>query len=142
MYYFKTFLTNNSIVNDSASFTVRNVFNTNPDINNSGFTVNSSTITVPSGGLYECMVNCYFTSSVARSNVGVSFEIDGVTQDEVSASNYIRSGSGHNEASTHLCSLFTLSSGSTVKLAFAYLGSTGTVTLEGSNSSISLYQYT
>lgn len=140
MNIFKTQLVDSSTVNDSTSFVNRNVFDTNPVINNSGFSVTSSAIIPPSEGIYECCVTCYFTSTSARTNPAIAFDIGGELQNEVSASTYIRASSGHDEASTTLCSIYLIPGNSDIRLRFAQLGASGTVNLVGTSSSITIYQ--
>jgi phage baseplate assembly protein gpV len=137
---FKTFMINNSNVNDTTTPTVRSVFNTTPDINSGGFSVNSTDITVPESGIYTVSFNCYFTSGSSRANVGVSVDINGTQQGEYSASDYIRASSGHNEASTGLTALYSLSANDEISLRFFRHADGGTVTLEGPESSISVYK--
>lgn len=138
MLVFKTFLTDNNDVNDNTTYTQRSVFNTSPSINESGFSVSTSAITVPEAGVYMCYGNFYFTTGVSRSNVGVSFGINGTKQDEESGSDYIRGDQGHEEASTALFTTYDLSANDTINLFFARLANSGTVTLSGDQSSVSL----
>lgn len=137
---FKTFMVDNNNVNNTTSPTVRSVFNTSPEINQGGFSVDSDDITVPEDGVYVVSFNCYFTSGSARTNVGVSVDINGTRQPERSASNYIRDSGGHNEASTHLHAFYSLSANDEISLRFFQLANGGTVTLDGSESSINVYK--
>jgi hypothetical protein len=132
---FKTFLTNESV---NGGFTVRSVFNTTPVINTGAFTLTASAITIPSTGIYQISFNCYFTGNSGRTNVGVSVSVNGERQPERSASDYIRNRNGHNESSTHFSAIYNLSSGDEVGLGFFRLANSGTVTLDGSESSINI----
>lgn len=122
-----------STVNNSATFTQKNVFGV-AEFNVGGFTRATSGITVPYDGMYEVYVNCYFTSALVRSNVGVSFGVDSVVRSEVSASDYIRNTSGHEEASTNLKLILELTAGEEVNLFFAELSTSGTVNLQPAKS--------
>jgi len=122
-----------STVNDSATFTQKNVFGV-PEFNFGGFTRATSGITVPYDGIYELYVNCYFDSNATRPNVAVKFAIDGTTRNEVSASDYIRNSGGHNEASTNLKVVVEMTAGEEVNLFVARLADAATVTLQASES--------
>jgi len=137
---FKTFMTDDSNVNDTTTSTVRSVFDTSPVINSGGFTVSQSDIIVPETGIYNISFNCYFTTGNDRTNVAVHVDINGNQQGERSASDYIRSSGGHNEASTHLTALYSLSANDEISLRFFRIADAGGITLRGSESSISLYK--
>ena len=134
---FKSSLVDNSSVNTSA-WTQQSVFDTTPTINNTGYTVTSSAITIPESGVYLCTFSCYFTSTVERANIGVGFGINGIRENEISGSNYIRALDGHNEATTSLTTIFELSIGDEINLFFIGLALTGTVNLIGSASYITI----
>ena len=135
----KTFLTLNSTVNNSTTWTQINVFNTTPEINDSGFTVASTGITVPVAGIYCCSVQAVFTANSARTNVGVSFAINGTKQLEASLGNYIRAATGHNEASTSFTTLYNLSASDEIRLQFRQFAGNGTVTLT-TESHVAIYK--
>ena len=121
-------------VNSSATLTVRSVFNTTPTFNYGGFTVAVDGVTVPRAGIYRCYVNNYYDTTVVRANVAVAFGINSTAQAQVSASAYIRSGSGHNEGSDNLNVIFELSASDKVNLFYRQEGAAGTVTLKGAES--------
>ena len=132
--YGKTYMTNDSTVNDSTSFVQKSVFDSASSIID-GVTIDSNYITVQEDGIYVCYFNCYFFNNTdLRTNVGVSWEINGTLQDEVSASNYIRQASDHDEATTSMMTLYNLTSGDELGLRFAEVGYAGSVELIGSNS--------
>ena len=137
---FKTLMIDNSNINDTATPTVRSVFNSSPQFNSGGFSVTQNQITVPVTGFYVLSFNCFITSSSDRTNVGVSVDINGVQQSEESASNYIRNNDGHNESSTHLTAIYSLSENDLISLRFFQLAGGGTVTLQGNKSSINLHK--
>ena len=118
----------------NSTLALRNSFNATADYNTGGFTVATTGITVPSDGYYDCYVNLYMTASVARSNIGLRFYIDTTVQDPISASDYIRSGSGHNEASTNLRMILYMTAGQAFRMGTQQLSASGTVTITGANS--------
>jgi hypothetical protein len=118
----------------NAGLALRNNFNGTPTYNVGGFSVSSSGVTVPSDGYYDCYVNLYMTSSVIRSNIGLRFYINTTVQAPISASDYIRSGSGHNEASTNLRMILYMTAGQQFRIGTQQLSAAGTVTITGANS--------
>jgi hypothetical protein len=136
---FKTFLTADATVNGSATYTTKNVFNTTPDINVGGFTVAASGVTVPEAGVYVVMANMMYNSTAVRANTGFRFLINSTGQAEQALSSYIRSASGHNEASSSLSTMYNLSANDVIGLQFAQEGAAGTVNLE-TGSHIAIYR--
>lgn len=118
----------------NSTLALRNSFNATADYNTGSFTVATTGITVPSDGYYDCYVNLYMTSSVGRANIGLRFYIDTTVQDPISASDYIRSGSGHNEASTNLRMTLYMTAGQAFRMGTQQLAAAGTVTITGANS--------
>lgn len=118
----------------NASLALRNSFSTSTDYNAGSFTVATTGVTVPSDGYYDCYVNLYMTTSVQRSNIGLRFYIDTTVQAPVSASDYIRSASGHNEASTNLRMILYMTAGQEFRIGTQQLSASGTVTIAGGNS--------
>lgn len=132
--YAKAYMTSDSTVNDSTSFVQKSVLDSSSAITDK-VTVDSDYFTVQEDGIYVCYFNCYFFNNTdLRTNVGVSWEINGTLQDEVSASNYIRVTSGHDEATTSMMTIYDLTSGDQLGLRFAEVGYTGPVELIGSKS--------
>lgn len=125
----KVFLTSNSNVNDTTTYTNRSVFPTTFEINNSSYTTSSTGIIVPESGLYEVTFNCFF-SGTSRTNVGVRWTINGTGQSEESASDYVRAQDGHFEASTNLTTVYNLSGSDELGLQFRQHADGGTVTLQ------------
>ncbi len=105
-------------MNSSATGVIFAGFNTTPLLNtNPGtFTVTSDTITVNDTGIYEAYFNFKFDTLTQRTNVAVEFVINGVATGRVSNSDYIRSTSGHNSASTALLEPFSLTAGDTIQI--------------------------
>ena len=118
----------------NGSLALRNNFSTSTDYNTGSFTVATTGVTVPSDGYYDCYVNLYMTTSVQRSNIGLRFYINTTVQDPISASNYIRSASGHNEASTNLRMILYMTAGQAFRIGTQELAALGTVTITGANS--------
>jgi hypothetical protein len=123
--------TNRSIIDDSAAV-----------INLGGFTFNSSTITIPEDGVYQCIFNFFIVApdtTLYRMNPGARWTINGVLQNEIAASSYIRSEDGHDEASLHLSSVFELSTGNSLKVYWAKLAADNAdVYVAGANSNIQI----
>jgi len=131
----KTFMVDDSTVNNYTSFTQRPVFDVAnaPLLRDIG--VSSDYLTPVSSGTYACYFNCYFVgSSGFRMNVAVRWEINGNLQSEESASDYIRMGSGHEEATTSMMTIYDLNANDQLGLRFLPRGYTGDVTLIGSKS--------
>ncbi len=118
----------------NSTLALRNSFNATADYNTGSFTVATTGITVPSDGYYDCYVNLYMSTSVARTNIGLRFYIDTTVQDPISASDYIRVNSGHNEASTNLRMILYMTAGQAFRIGTEQLAIAGTVTITGANS--------
>ena len=133
-------MTNNNNVNNSSGFSRRSVFDTTPQLNKTGFSVSSTYITVPQSGNYLIGVNCFYDNNGdSRTNPGFSIEINNSRQPEISASAYARDTT-HQRTSSCLNAIYSLNAGDEVSLTFRQEGQgTGTVTLQGNNSSIFLY---
>jgi hypothetical protein len=116
----KAYLFSDSTVHDVTTFIQKNVFPVTGslDINEGAFTSTSSGIVVPSDGQYICGVTAYCTSTVQRASVQVAFTVNGTVQAEIGSSGYIRSSSGHNQATTHLTTIYTMVAGDELGLAF------------------------
>jgi hypothetical protein len=118
----------------NSTLALRNSFSTSTDYNVGSFTVATTGITVPSDGYYDCYVNLYMTSSATRPNIGLRFYIDTTVQDPISASDYIRNTSGHNEASTNLRMILYMTAGQAFRIGTQQLAAAGTVTIAGASS--------
>jgi len=134
-----------STINDSTTFTSKNIFpvTASLSVNIGGYTSAASGITVPENGYYLIFTSIRQDSNVQRSSVQVAFTINGTTQSEIGSSGYIRSASDHNESSVHLSTIYNLTAGDEIGLAFrrdpdGQQGNTGTVNLLGS-SQVSIY---
>lgn len=137
----KVALTLNSNVNDSSTFTQRSVFSTGtPLINEGGFSVSSSSITIPSTGIYLISGNFHFSSSVSRSNVGVRFhnQTTNTSLNDITASNYIRNASSHNMSSSHLTTIYEFSANDQIGTYFRLEGASGSVTLVANSSTVEI----
>jgi hypothetical protein len=85
------------------------------------------------------MANMMYNSTVQRANTGFRFAINGTGQPEEALSAYIRAASGHNEASSSMSTLYSLSANDVIGLQFAQEGAAGTVNLE-TGSHIAIYR--
>lgn len=108
--------------------------------NDTGFTSSSSGITVPETGIYLCMVNFKIFSNDQRPAPGIKFTINGTQQRETGATGYIRNLSNHSGSSLHLDTIYNLTAGDEIGLATGILGNSGTVALQGINSSVSIFR--
>ena len=100
-------------------------------------------VTIPLGGLYQINLDWYFTSTVIRANPGIRLAIDRqdgngfVLEPETSASGYIRNNGGHNESSGTISAIYQLNAGDRVEVQSAQLAQSGTVSLQGAQSTLS-----
>lgn len=127
-------------VNGSTTYVEISWINTTPQFSNGTWSATGTAITVPNTGLYLVQVNWYLTASVVRSNVGIRFAVNDVQEDEIAAHNYIRSTSGHNESSLNMATTLSLTAGDEVSIYAAQLAASGTVNLQGTNSTIAITQ--
>ena len=122
----KTQLTTNSALNNTTTYTRRNVFNTSAAFNVGGFTVNSTGIEVPSAGKYVCMASLFVTNGKEKADVGVAFGINDARQlDILGATGYVRDRDGHTESSTTITSIYQLNAGDEINLFFARIARSG-----------------
>lgn len=134
-----------STINNSTTFTQKNVFPNTAGLsfNTGSYTSSTSGITVPANGYYLVFTSIRQDSNTLRSSVQVAFTINGTVQLEIGSSGYIRNASGHNESSVHLSTIYNLIAGDEIGLAFrrdpdGQEGNTGTVNLVGT-SQVSIY---
>jgi len=125
---------------NNAGYTEVSWINTTPQFSNGTWSATSSHIVVPATGLYMVQVNFYITASVVRSNVGLKFAVNDVQQSEIAAHNYIRNNSGHNESSINMSTTLSLSANDQVSIYTAQLANSGTVSLQGTSSTIAITQ--
>lgn len=127
-------------VNGSTAYSQISWINTTPQFSSGTWSASATGITVPNTGLYLVQVNWYLTGTVVRSNVGIRFAVGTTQQPEIAAHNYIRSSSGHNESSLNLTTTLSLTASDVVSIYAAQLSAAGTVSLQGTDSSISITQ--
>ena len=105
-----------------------------------GFTNTGTLVTVPTTGLYQVNFNGRLESSGGfRSNMSFTFEVDGtaITMDQ-SLNNYIRFGTGHNEASANFSAFLEITAGQTLGVSCLREASADTVTLTKDASSLTI----
>jgi len=123
-------------------YTAKSVIDTTGGFTQGSFTVAKENITVPSDGLYQITFNCFMdlasSTNATRASVGVRVTLNGVDQPETAAMGYIRDSSGHEETTVALTVYLVLTAGDQVGLAFSRLSASGTVQLQGANSSINI----
>lgn len=138
MLYFKTQLTNVNC-NQSSSYQQISPWNTSPVLNSGGFSVSNTYITVPETAVYIIHFTIYvFNNDNSREAPGFIFQINNSNQNEESGSTYMRNND-HNQASTSLTVAYSLSGGDQISLANRQFGDTNTCQVQGSESSISIY---
>ncbi|AOV62159.1 hypothetical protein BOW86_gp222 [Synechococcus phage S-CAM7] len=163
-YIKSTFLTE-STVNSSTTFQSFNILNDSAILESGGYRyaaeipgrqgIGAGGIIVPETGIYMITASLYFTTpSVQRASIGLRFAIaeladpentnaEGVALPETGAMGYIRSGSGHNEASVTLTTIASLEvipgvREDQVQIQLARLASSGTVSVEANRSIITI----
>jgi hypothetical protein len=127
-------------VNGSATYTEISWINTTPQFSSGTWSATGTAITVPNTGLYLVQVNWYLTSSVTRSNIGIKFAVNDAQEDEIAAHNYIRSTSNHNESSVNMSTTLSLTASDAISIYAAQLATAGTVSLQGTSSTIAITQ--
>ncbi|ADQ91795.1 hypothetical protein BpV1_168 [Bathycoccus sp. RCC1105 virus BpV1] len=120
---YKAYLKTGINVNASTSWTAYDIFGSgySEEINQGSFTLANSNLVAPETGYYRLSFNIYLYSTGSRTNVGVKPTVEGTDLNEISASNYIRNSSSHNEASTAMSTIVYLSGNKEVNLKFARL---------------------
>jgi len=110
--------------NGSATYAKVSAFNTTALLNETGFTVSASGITIPSAGLYFVSFNVELSSLGARVAPIVALGVNNsVDTSLVAAHSYIRQTDGHNTSSVNASGLVRLSANDVLEL-FAKRGST------------------
>ena len=127
-------------LNSSTTYGEVSWINTTPQFSNGTWSATSSHIVVPATGLYMVQVNFYVTASSSRTNVGLKFAVNDTQQSEIAAHNYIRNASGHSESSINMSTTLNLSANDQVSIYTAQLASNGTVSLQGTSSTIAITQ--
>ena len=136
--YVKYIGTGTPDLNSSTTYGEVSWINTTPQFSNGSWSATSEHIVIPSDGLYLIEVNLYLTASVTRSNIGVKFAINDTQQSEIAANNYLRNSAGNNESSVNMSASYDLTAGDQISIYSARLANAGTVTLNGTNSTISI----
>lgn len=95
------------------------------------FTKDTFGVTVNSTGLYKVTVFQYQITLVERSNAAVRVSVNGTVQTGYGANAYMRSASGHNEATASFVKIVAASAGDEIGIANERLAQTGTVTCPG-----------
>ena len=127
-------------LNSSTSYAEVSWINTTPQFSNGTWSATSSHVVVPNNGIYLVQVNFYITASVTRSNIGLKFAVNDTQQTEIAANNYIRNSSGHTESSINMATTLSLSASDQVSIYVARLANAGTVSLQGTSSTLAITQ--
>lgn len=144
----KTYLFASSINNATTTYEQESIFPSNfnqpADVNVGGFTTISSGISVPSTGVYLVSATLNYTSIIQRANPEFRFSINSTGQSESSLSSYIRALDGHNEVTSSLVTLYSLTAGDRIGIQIRAAAATGTVQLLGplsdESSHITIYR--
>ena len=127
-------------LNSSTTYGEVSWINTTPQFSNGTWSATSSHVVVPNNGLYLVQVNFYVTASVSRSNIGLKFAVNDTQQTEIAAHNYIRNSNGHSESSINMATTLSLSANDQVSIYVARLANSGTVSLQGTSSTLAITQ--
>jgi hypothetical protein len=115
-------------------------FNTSPVINQGGFTVSSTAITVPETGYYCLMLSLYISANgPTRVAPAVKWRIGTVSDIAESGPTYIRDAT-QRYSSIQFTTFAEISSGTSLTLHWARYGNTGTCSLDGSQSLVSIWK--
>lgn len=102
---------------------------------NNFYTVSGNGIQVPQTRTYDISVSLHVTASSTRTNQRVRLAVNGVQTGDISASGYIRNGSGHNESSYFLKETLLLNANDVVTIVTNPEAGGGTVTMALAGSS-------
>ena len=127
-------------LNASTSYAELSWINTTPQFSNGTWSATSEHVVVPNNGIYLVQVNFYITASVTRSNIGLKFAVNDTQQTEIAANNYIRNSSGHTESSINMATTLSLSASDQISIYIARLATAGTVSLQGTSSTLAITQ--
>lgn len=87
-------------------------------------------------GTYLVDITMYQTASVTRGNTSIEVTVDSVGTGIIGANGYIRNGSGHNESSTSVSDLVTLTSVSKIGFDVFELANSGNMVVPAGQSSM------
>jgi len=117
----------NAISNLNATSTFTDVvIDGEQDQLDSGFTNGTTGIVCGFTGRVKCTVHIDYSSSVGRASVHLGVAVDGVTQPILGKGGYIRSASGHNDATATSTQYIQVTSGDEVTLQTKQGASGGT----------------
>ena len=137
VYCVSTSLVNSNAINSSTTFTNHSIVNTTTNINQGGFTVSATGISVPVPGLYLITFNCYMQSTGLRENVRVGVAIKSYVT-AIYSHGYIRDADSHQNSSVGGTQIAYLQPDQLVSLLFSREAAGNTVNLVGANSHFGL----
>ena len=131
---FKISLQSANDLNDSTTYTIRNLFGSGSiqKFNNGVFTYTDNTITVPSNGYYRVTMNFKWDGNDNLS-IGVQPVISGADSGEI-FSGFEGNRANNADPCISSSSIYNLTGNRQIGFKFAKLGSNGTATREGSAS--------
>jgi hypothetical protein len=127
-------------LNSSTSYAELSWINPTPQFSNGTWSATSEHVVVPNNGIYLVQVNFYITASVVRSNIGLKFAVNDTQQTEIAANNYIRNSGGHIESSINMATTLSLTASDQISIYIARLANAGTVSLQGTSSTLAITQ--
>lgn len=132
---------NSNVTNCNASTTWTQMWwwsNSWPAENDLMFSGITSGINILKDMTVLAICNMYFESSTQRTNVGIEFTINGVRQNVMWASDYIRNTNWHNESSTSISQILELHAWDTVWVMMFQMAHTWTVSAPANKSNLLL----
>jgi len=135
---------NNTGVNSGSynSFSVPSgsMFNTTPIVNQGGWTVNNTSIVFPEDGYYCLMTSIYLTGGGSTREAPAVRWRFGQVEDTVKAGpSYIRD-TAQGQSSIQFTTFKQVTANTAADLAWARWGNTGTITMQGGQSLISIWK--
>lgn len=114
-------------------------FNTTDSITDTNnYSLSLGAVTVSDAGTYLISAMISYSSTVQRANPTTQVFINGVATDYVGYSGYLRSNSGHNEASNYVQAYFDLLANDEITIRSAQAAQSGVVNLISGDSVLSI----
>jgi hypothetical protein len=116
------------------------IFNTTPIVNQGGWTVNNTSIVFPEDGYYCLMTSIYLTGGGStREAPAVRWRFGGVDDNVKAGPTYIRD-TQQGQSSIQFTTFKQVTASTSATLAWARWGNTGTITMQGGQSMISIWK--
>ena len=119
--------------------TITNIpFGGTVDKSDADYTLATDSITCNFNGVVNVQAHISQTGTVQRSNIRVTITKNNVVVSGKGLSGYIRSASGHNEASSHITATFDVVDGDIIRVTGQQEGAGGTVRQIAGNSQVTV----